>query len=262
MVDGQVWVRMGRRLGCVSRPQAGGREHSARRDPSQKKEGRVQPECGAEASSQRIGQKPAGVIESELGGEDRRPILGLGRPTQQPAGRSLGEAVAEADDQPEHHRGTPHRRAPRARLARWRPPLSGRDAPARCRLPRPRRDPGRGQGRDPHRDTLLRLFPRPHPGGSRPGDPRPLGDREPPATSVPDVTPSPTTSPASARDTAPGPWPPSDTSPSISSEPPRTNGPASAGERSPDGTPATSKPSSPHDRRNLDSEPCDSGGRL
>ena len=188
MVDGQVWVRMGRRLGCVSRPQAGGRGHPPPRDPTQKKEGRGQPQSGAAASSQRIGQKPAGVIESELGGEDRRPILGLGRPTQQPAGRSLGEAVAEADDQPEHHRGTPHRRAPRARLARWRPPLSGRDAPARCRLPRPRRDPGRGQGRDPHRDTLLRLFPRPHPGGSRPGDPRPLGDREPPATSVLDVT--------------------------------------------------------------------------
>ncbi|WP_324375825.1 hypothetical protein, partial [Amaricoccus sp.] len=50
MVDGQVWVRMGRRLGCVSRPQAGGREHSARPDPSQKKEGRGQPQCGAEAA--------------------------------------------------------------------------------------------------------------------------------------------------------------------------------------------------------------------
>ncbi len=68
------------------------------------------------------------------------------------------------------------------------------------------------------------------------------------------TSPSPTTSPASARNTAPGPWPPSDTSPSISSEPPRTNGPASPAGRSQDGTPTTSTPSSPHAPPNLDSE--------
>ena len=82
---------------------------------------------------------------------------------------------------PRPHRGAPHRRPPRGRLARRRAPLPGRAAPARRRLPRPRRDPGRGQGRDPHRDPLLHLLARPHRGGRRRGGPRPLGDREPPA---------------------------------------------------------------------------------
>ena len=60
------------------------------------------------------------------------------------------------------------------------------------------------------------------------------------------TSPSPTTSPASARATAPETWRPSATSPSISSAPPPTSDPSSPEGSSRDGTPTTSKPSSPH----------------
>jgi predicted transposase YbfD/YdcC len=69
------------------------------------------------------------------------------------------------------------------------------------------------------------------------------------------TSPSPTTSPVSARATAPATWPPSATSPSTWSEPPPTGAPSSPDESSPDGPRTISSTSSPHRPPNLDSEP-------
>ena len=80
------------------------------------------------------------------------------------------ETNAHVRQGPRPHRGAPHRRPLRDRLARRRPPLPRRAAPARHGLPRSRRDPGRGQGRDPQRDALLRFLPRPRSGQGRRGD--------------------------------------------------------------------------------------------
>jgi hypothetical protein len=70
------------------------------------------------------------------------------------------------------------------------------------------------------------------------------------------TSPSPTTSPASARAMAPATWQPSATSPSTSSAQLATNAPSSLEGRSPVGTPGISTHSSPHRPHDLDSEPC------
>ncbi len=128
--------------------------------------------------------------------------------------------------------------------------------------------PGPPASSEPRPASSSRDRPAPRPATSSP--PAPSRPRKPPSSSAStgrsrtactgcSTSPSRTTSPASAKATAPATWPPSATSPSTSSEPQPTSDPSSLGGRSQDGTPTTSKPSSPHDPADLDSEPWAKG---
>ena len=192
----------------------------------------------------------------------RLPARGQGQPAD-PArrGRGLFAEAAPADrarhtDLDKGHGRIEQRAGSVLREVDWleRPPLPGRAAPARHRLPRPRRDPVETSRHDPHRDPLLHLLPRLSP-PSCAGRSAGTG-RSRTACTGSSTSPSPRTSPASARATAPATWPPSATSPSTSCAPPTTGDPSSSAASAPPGPPITSTTYSSLSSANLDSWPC------
>ena len=79
------------------------RSGDRRAEKGQKPEGRQgqrHPGREAEPPGKRIGQEPAGMRQRELRREDRRPVSGLRRAPQKPAGRRHDGGVADPEQGP------------------------------------------------------------------------------------------------------------------------------------------------------------------
>ena len=130
------------------------------------------------------------------------------RPTSRPAGEvsAFDEATLDTYVDPRQgprpHRGAPDDRAPRGRLALRRAPLPRRAAPARRRLPA-QAEPASSAGAPPASRRATSSHPAPSPQRKPPRRCASTG-RSRTACPGSSTSPSPTTSPASARVTAPG----------------------------------------------------------
>ena len=71
-------------FGIARRPKASGKPHTQKRQPGVHEQHNGQARDRAEPACERISQKPAGVAERELCGEQRRAVFLVGRAAQKP----------------------------------------------------------------------------------------------------------------------------------------------------------------------------------
>ena len=77
VIGGQVGMAVGQGVRLVCRPDPDREGDAKCGDERHREEGRVEAECHPEPPRQGIGEKPAGMAEGELRGEEGGPILGL-----------------------------------------------------------------------------------------------------------------------------------------------------------------------------------------
>ena len=87
-------------LGIVGGPDRSGDRRAEKREKPAGRQGERHPGREAEPPGKRIGQEPAGMRQRELRREDRRPVGGLRRAPQKPAGRSHDGGVADPEQGP------------------------------------------------------------------------------------------------------------------------------------------------------------------
>ena len=116
MIERQVFVGMLDDLGILLRPEAQRGERTGTREQGKAPEGHDRPELCHQPARERIGDKPAGVAEGELGGEERGTVLGMGRAAQETAG---GGEHPQAEERQEEAQDPLVRRQRRSRPARW-----------------------------------------------------------------------------------------------------------------------------------------------
>ena len=78
-------------LGIVTSPDQGGYARCCKSSRSHENERGIESDRRPQPTRCGIGDEPAGVRQRELGGKQRRPVLGPGRAAQQKAGRRLNE---------------------------------------------------------------------------------------------------------------------------------------------------------------------------
>lgn len=69
-------------VGIARWPDTQGNRQRQPGDERHRREGRGQAQSCAQPTGRRVGDQPAGMREGELGGKQRRPILGMGRAAQ------------------------------------------------------------------------------------------------------------------------------------------------------------------------------------